>query len=172
MGCRPLAQPLQPFHSIVPPPTGGTAAFTLQHSALLNSSKATNHLIPRGLRPPQVVAASQALGLAGMWTLNRGAGLRQVHACSTPHIMQSTRRHTPQEWDPERRRRPCCHRPSPQRCLAASTCSDDLGGAVAATPPVLPAPPHLQGKAPRKHWNALALAFLGDGVWEVSAVSP
>lgn len=31
----------------------------------------------------------------------------------------------------------------------------------------VPVPPHLHGKAPRKHWNANALAFLGDSVWEV-----
>lgn len=34
----------------------------------------------------------------------------------------------------------------------------------------VPLPPHLHGKAPRKHWNANALAFLGDSVWEVSGV--
>lgn len=31
----------------------------------------------------------------------------------------------------------------------------------------VPLPPHLHGKAPRKHWNANALAFLGDSVWEL-----
>lgn len=31
----------------------------------------------------------------------------------------------------------------------------------------VPVPPALHGKAPRKHWNANALAFLGDSVWEV-----
>ncbi|KAI7841706.1 hypothetical protein COHA_004573 [Chlorella ohadii] len=31
----------------------------------------------------------------------------------------------------------------------------------------VPIPPHLHGKAPRKHWNANALAFLGDSVWEL-----
>ncbi|KAL4444377.1 hypothetical protein ABPG75_012114 [Micractinium tetrahymenae] len=31
----------------------------------------------------------------------------------------------------------------------------------------VPLPPHLRGKAPRKHWNANALAFLGDSVWEL-----
>lgn len=33
---------------------------------------------------------------------------------------------------------------------------------------VMPPPPDLGGKSPRKSWNALALAFLGDSVWEVS----
>ena len=34
-------------------------------------------------------------------------------------------------------------------------------------PRVLPPPPSLRGRLPRKHWNALALAYLGDSVWEV-----
>lgn len=33
---------------------------------------------------------------------------------------------------------------------------------------VLPPPPELNGKKPQSSWNATALAFLGDGVWEVS----
>jgi ribonuclease-3 family protein len=33
----------------------------------------------------------------------------------------------------------------------------------------VPIPPHLHGKAPRRHWNANALAFLGDSVWELYA---
>lgn len=32
---------------------------------------------------------------------------------------------------------------------------------------VLPPPPDLGGKHPRKSWNATALAYLGDSVWEV-----
>lgn len=32
---------------------------------------------------------------------------------------------------------------------------------------VLPPPPELNGKKPQRSWNATALAFLGDGVWEV-----
>jgi ribonuclease-3 family protein len=32
---------------------------------------------------------------------------------------------------------------------------------------VVPPPPSLHGKGARKSWNSLALAFLGDGVWEV-----
>lgn len=32
---------------------------------------------------------------------------------------------------------------------------------------VLPPPPDLNGKKPQRSWNATALAFLGDGVWEV-----
>ncbi|PSC72418.1 ribonuclease III [Micractinium conductrix] len=35
--------------------------------------------------------------------------------------------------------------------------------------PRLPLPPHLRGKVPRRHWNAGALAFLGDSVWELYA---
>lgn len=31
----------------------------------------------------------------------------------------------------------------------------------------LPPPPFLHGKAPTKYWNAHALAFLGDAVWEL-----
>ena len=31
----------------------------------------------------------------------------------------------------------------------------------------LPPPLDLQGKNPRAHWNAIALAFLGDSLWEV-----
>lgn len=34
-------------------------------------------------------------------------------------------------------------------------------------PSPLPNPPNLHGKSPRKFWNAVALAFLGDSVWEV-----
>ena len=34
----------------------------------------------------------------------------------------------------------------------------------------VPVPPALHGKAPRRHWNANALAFLGDSVWEVRRV--
>ena len=42
---------------------------------------------------------------------------------------------------------------------------------VAGTPnlrPVLPPIPDLQGKDVRANWNAVALAFLGDTVWEVT----
>jgi hypothetical protein len=35
----------------------------------------------------------------------------------------------------------------------------------------LPPPADLQGKAPQKHWNATALAYLGDSVWEVRPTS-
>ena len=34
--------------------------------------------------------------------------------------------------------------------------------------PVLPPIPDLQGKDVRANWNAVALAFLGDTVWEVT----
>lgn len=33
--------------------------------------------------------------------------------------------------------------------------------------PILPPVPHLEGKDVRANWNATALAFLGDSVWEV-----
>ena len=39
------------------------------------------------------------------------------------------------------------------------------------TAPV-PPPPNLHGKQPRKYWNAAALAFLGDAVWEVRGFFP
>ncbi|KAK9814920.1 hypothetical protein WJX73_002089 [Symbiochloris irregularis] len=34
---------------------------------------------------------------------------------------------------------------------------------------VVPPPPDLKGKAPRVSWNAVALAYLGDSVWELYA---
>lgn len=34
---------------------------------------------------------------------------------------------------------------------------------------VVPAPPHLSGQALRSNWNATALAYLGDAVWELYA---
>lgn len=37
----------------------------------------------------------------------------------------------------------------------------------ADTPEIVPTPPNLGGKSPRKSWNAASLAFLGDSVWEV-----
>lgn len=33
--------------------------------------------------------------------------------------------------------------------------------------PVLPPVPNLEGKDVRANWNATALAYLGDAVWEV-----
>jgi ribonuclease-3 family protein len=36
-------------------------------------------------------------------------------------------------------------------------------------PDVLPPPPPLGGRHPRAEWNAAALAYLGDGVWELYA---
>ena len=46
--------------------------------------------------------------------------------------------------------------------------SGGSGGSMSRDEWRVPLPPHLHGKAPRKHWNANALAFLGDSVWEVS----
>jgi hypothetical protein len=34
---------------------------------------------------------------------------------------------------------------------------------------MLPRPPDLRGKSPRSSWNATALAFMGDAVWEVGS---
>ncbi len=42
-----------------------------------------------------------------------------------------------------------------------ATCAAGAGAAV------LPAPPDLSGKVVRANWNATALAYLGDSVWEV-----
>lgn len=94
---------------------------------------------------------------------------------------------------------PSLHRPQRQRCcalrqcLASSSSSLDEPPALSNDEPLssseqpstssssgggssrrrdqlrVPVPPHLHGKAPRKHWNATALAFLGDGVWELYA---
>ena len=36
---------------------------------------------------------------------------------------------------------------------------------------MLPAPPNLGGKKPRTSWNATALAFMGDAVWEVGCLT-
>ena len=43
------------------------------------------------------------------------------------------------------------------------------GRADGGAPPRLPPAPNLHGKTPRRQWNANALAFLGDSVWEVGA---
>jgi hypothetical protein len=52
---------------------------------------------------------------------------------------------------------------------ARSSASHDicLMCAVGAGAAVLPAPPDLSGKVVRANWNATALAYLGDSVWEV-----
>jgi 23S rRNA maturation mini-RNase III len=44
--------------------------------------------------------------------------------------------------------------------------------ACAEVNPVLPPVPFLDGKAVRANWNAVALAFLGDSVWEVRMPAP
>lgn len=48
-----------------------------------------------------------------------------------------------------------------------STSGGNGGGSLRHDRWRVPVPPALHGKAPRKHWNANALAFLGDSVWEV-----
>jgi len=53
--------------------------------------------------------------------------------------------------------------------VPSSSSSGPDGGSMRRDAWRVPIPPHLHGKAPRKHWNANALAFLGDSVWEVSA---
>jgi hypothetical protein len=50
---------------------------------------------------------------------------------------------------------------------SGSTRQAGSGGSMSRDEWRVPLPPHLHGKAPRKHWNANALAFLGDSVWEV-----
>lgn len=51
---------------------------------------------------------------------------------------------------------------------SSSSCRDPgRGGSLQRDTWRVPIPPHLHGKAPRRHWNANALAFLGDSVWEV-----
>ena len=40
---------------------------------------------------------------------------------------------------------------------------------TAASSSVIPAPPNLSGQALRSNWNATALAYLGDAVWELYA---
>lgn len=51
----------------------------------------------------------------------------------------------------------------------APSTSAPSGGSMRRDQWRVPLPPHLHGKAPRRHWNANALAFLGDSVWEVRA---
>jgi len=54
---------------------------------------------------------------------------------------------------------PCSFLSASQNIRA--TCAAGAGAAV------LPAPPDLSGKVVRANWNATALAYLGDSVWEV-----
>lgn len=48
-----------------------------------------------------------------------------------------------------------------------STLSMQCGAGGSTSTHVLPHKPNLQGKDVRANWNAVALAFLGDSVWEV-----
>ncbi|KAK9846419.1 hypothetical protein WJX81_003426 [Elliptochloris bilobata] len=50
--------------------------------------------------------------------------------------------------------------PPPNSITAAA----EAAGAFA---PIMPPPPNLQGKTVRANWNATALAYLGDSVWEL-----
>lgn len=59
---------------------------------------------------------------------------------------------------------------SPSSSGGSSRNGSSSGGSMARDRWRVPLPPHLHGKAPRKHWNANALAFLGDSVWEVRGV--
>ncbi|DBA72086.1 hypothetical protein WJX79_005192 [Trebouxia sp. C0005] len=63
-----------------------------------------------------------------------------------------------------RRSRSCC------RCSAIPVGFGQPGPlGVSNLRPVLPPIPDLQGKDVRANWNAVALAFLGDTVWELYA---
>jgi ribonuclease-3 family protein len=42
---------------------------------------------------------------------------------------------------------------------------------AASSSPIIPVPPNLSGQALRSNWNATALAYLGDAVWELYARS-
>lgn len=61
----------------------------------------------------------------------------------------------------------CRNQPTgaPLKRRVHSSASDDDRGREVVSP--MPPPPDLGGKDPRKYWNATALAFLGDSVWEV-----
>lgn len=53
-------------------------------------------------------------------------------------------------------------------CAMCRMCSAFHVAGTSNLRPVLPPVPDLQGKDVRANWNAVALAFLGDTVWEVT----
>ena len=63
-------------------------------------------------------------------------------------------------------------RPRPRAPPPRSGFRPPAAAAASPAPPppdVLPPPPPLGGRHPRAEWNAAALAYLGDGVWELYA---
>lgn len=52
-------------------------------------------------------------------------------------------------------------------CVACFALNKKNTPPIATPNAILPPSPPLNGKAPRKHYNAIALAFLGDSIWEM-----
>ena len=81
--------------------------------------------------------------------------------------MQPQSMYTPLNYQPvlNLRNFVSCSSSSLDDAAAVTTAATTKSNRKSSSP--LPPPPNLQGKAPRKYWNAAALAFLGDSVWEV-----
>lgn len=68
------------------------------------------------------------------------------------------------------------HRDGFRKALPKLACSS-AAGSISEPSPAAPADKHLlppapdtKGIAPQRRWNAVCLAFLGDGVWEVGTL--
>lgn len=67
-------------------------------------------------------------------------------------------------------RQKLCYSANSRRAVLSSISDDERTGtdfSASEFSAVMPPPPNIGGKDPKKYWNATALAFLGDSVWEV-----